>query len=418
MRITIHINSGKNLTILKAIFFLISFLLVSHCFSQSAYIPNTGDNNVSVISLATNTVTSTIDVGTSPNPISVSTDGSAVYVGNTGSNSISVIQTSSNTVIATIPLGLSPSGICVSPNGQKLYVAKNNGTEIGVYSTSTNTLLNTIPVGSHPKGITITPDGSKIYVSNTESQTISVIDANLNEVTATIIYFYFPWGVCMNPDGSRMYATNIGSGVAQINTSTDYITSGITVPEYTDQVAISANGHRMCAISSSSNSAVIIDPNPIYPLYTAYVDNGPSGIDLNPDGTKIYVISQFGNFVKVISTATYNTVATIPVGNNPAAFGKFISFIQQVGIDDSEYQKADIAAVYPNPAIDQMTVEFGANQKNASIQVLNELGQELKCIPFSGSKLIIERGDLKAGVYSIRLMDNKGYSTTKKVILN
>ncbi len=399
---------------LIVLFFLMSIV----CFCQSAYIPNTGDNTISVISLATNTVTSTIPVGTSPNPISVSTGGSAVYVGNTGSNSISVIQTSSNTVIATIPLGFSPSGICVSPNGQKLYVAKNNGTEICVYSTSTNTLLNTIPVGSHPQGITITPNGSKIYVSNTESQTISVIDASLNEVTATIIYFSFPWGICMNPDGNRMYATNIGSGVAQINTSTDYITSGITVPEYTDQVAISANGHRMCAISASSNSAVIIDPNPIYPLYTAYVDNGPSGIDLNPDGTKIYVISQFGNFVKVISTATYNTVATIPVGNNPAAFGKFISFNQQVGINDSEFQKADIAAVYPNPAIDQFTVEFEVNQKNASIQVLNEMGEELKCIPFSGSKLILDRGDLKAGIYFIRLMDSKGHSTTKKIILN
>jgi YVTN family beta-propeller protein len=70
---------------------------------QNAYIPNSEDNTVSVISLVSNSVIATIPVGTTPQVIAVSLNGGTVYIGNTASNSISVISTASNTVTSTIP---------------------------------------------------------------------------------------------------------------------------------------------------------------------------------------------------------------------------------------------------------------------------------------------------------------------------
>ena len=67
--------------------------------AQTAYITNSGDSTVSVINVATNTVTATITVGTYPDGVSVSPDGSKVYVANDGDNTVSVINTATNTVI-------------------------------------------------------------------------------------------------------------------------------------------------------------------------------------------------------------------------------------------------------------------------------------------------------------------------------
>ena len=54
----------------------------------------------SVIATATNTVVTTIPVGTAPRGIAISPDGATAYVANTGSNTVSVIATATNTVVA------------------------------------------------------------------------------------------------------------------------------------------------------------------------------------------------------------------------------------------------------------------------------------------------------------------------------
>ena len=74
-----------------------------------AYITNSGDNTVSVIDTATNTVVgSPITVGVRPQGMAVTPDGSNVYVANASSDTVSVIDTASNTVTATIPVGHAP----------------------------------------------------------------------------------------------------------------------------------------------------------------------------------------------------------------------------------------------------------------------------------------------------------------------
>jgi YVTN family beta-propeller protein len=58
---------------------------------------NAGSNDVSVIDIATNTVTATIPVGTNPLGVAVTPDGSKVYVANFGDDNVSVINTATKT---------------------------------------------------------------------------------------------------------------------------------------------------------------------------------------------------------------------------------------------------------------------------------------------------------------------------------
>src|ERR1044072_2664410 len=69
------------------------------------------------------------------------------YVTNSGNNTVSVIDTATNTVVATIPVG-SPQGIAVTPNGAFAYVANADSNTVSVISAASNTVVATVAVGN------------------------------------------------------------------------------------------------------------------------------------------------------------------------------------------------------------------------------------------------------------------------------
>ncbi|WP_292387683.1 PKD domain-containing protein [Methanosarcina sp. UBA5] len=243
----------------------------------------TSEGTVSVIDTATNTVTATVTVGSSPYGVAVNPDGTKVYVANLGSSTVSVIDTATNTVTATVNVGNYPWGIAVTLDGTKVYVANLGSNTVSIIDTATNTVTATVPVGSVPSGVAVTPDGKKVYVTN--EYDVSVIDTKTNTVTATVPVGSSPIEAAVNPAGTKVYVTNSGDNtVSVIDTATDTVTT--TVP-----------------IGSISM---------------------PNGVSVTPDGTKVYVANYGDNTVSVIDAATNTVTTTVPVGSNPIAFGQFI----------------------------------------------------------------------------------------------
>ena len=81
---------------------------------QSVYVTNQNGNSISVIDPATNTVTSTIAVGSHPIGIAATPDSASIYATNSGSNTVSVITVATNTVATTIPVDQGPYGIAIA----------------------------------------------------------------------------------------------------------------------------------------------------------------------------------------------------------------------------------------------------------------------------------------------------------------
>ena len=278
---TISTLRGKTMKYLLGIFITMASL---NSFAQNAYITNYYDDNVSVINLATNTVTATVAVGSHPFGVSVSPDGSKVYVSNQLSGNVSVINTTTNTVTATVAVGTNPRGVSVSPDGSKVYVANYITNNVSVINTATNTVTATVAVGTNPYGVSVSPDGSKVYVGNAGSNDVSVINTATNTVTATVAVGTNPFEVSVSPDGSKVYVANNGTNnVSVINTATNIVTA------------------------------------------TLAVGNGPIGVSVSPDGSKVYVANFVTNNVSVINTATNTVTATVAVGNGPFTFGNFIA---------------------------------------------------------------------------------------------
>jgi YVTN family beta-propeller protein len=123
--------------------------------SGLAYVENAGSNNVSVISVASNTVTATIPVGTGPFGAAFSPDSSMAYVVNSGSNTVSVIDTASSGVVATVAGLSNPVHVALSTDGSSAYVTNLNTNNVSVIATASNTITSTVAVGLAPIGVAI-----------------------------------------------------------------------------------------------------------------------------------------------------------------------------------------------------------------------------------------------------------------------
>src|SRR5579863_430480 len=145
----------------------------------SAYIPNYTTNNVSVISTGSQSVSSTISVGTGPIGSAVSPDGATAYVTNSGSGTVSIINTATSAV-SSLTVGSSPHGVAFTPDSKYVYVANTGGDTVSMISTgSSPSVVATISFasGAQPLGVAISPDSSTVYVSNYGNNTVSYFPA-------------------------------------------------------------------------------------------------------------------------------------------------------------------------------------------------------------------------------------------------
>jgi YVTN family beta-propeller protein len=195
------------------------------------YIANYGSSTVSVIDIATNKVTATVNVGGLPYGVAVT--GKYLYVTNEGNNNISVIETTTNNAAATVNAGTMPLGIAISPDGTKLYVANYGSNDVYVIDTATKAVISKITVEDNPWGIVISPDGTKVYVTNYGSNTVSVLSTATNSIIATVNVGSNPTGVTATSDGTKVYVTNNGSNtVSVIDTATNTVTATVNVGRY------------------------------------------------------------------------------------------------------------------------------------------------------------------------------------------
>ena len=87
-----------------------------------------------------------------------------------------------------------------------------------------------------------------------------------------------------------------------------------------------------------------------------------------------------------------------------------------VGIKQNTLSQLDVK-LYPNPANNNMYLEFGVSQKNVTIEIYDMLGKLVKGFQYNDESIysVIPVNDLQSGIYIIKIKSNEGY-TVKKFI--
>jgi YVTN family beta-propeller protein len=147
--------------------------------------------SLDIINTATNTIGGSVPLGISPTAIYLDTFLNRLYVPNTGDNTVTVLNTADISLgvtppiptLATVKVGSNPVSVAALPNGLSFYVANSTSNTVSVVSSSSFGVVATIPVGQKPVFVATEPSSTKVYSANSASGTVSIIQVSNNTVT-------------------------------------------------------------------------------------------------------------------------------------------------------------------------------------------------------------------------------------------
>jgi YVTN family beta-propeller protein len=180
------------------------------------YVPNHDSGTVSVIETKGNTLVTDIRVKPNPHWADFSKDGTRAYTANHESNLISIIDTGTRAVVAEVPVERSPHSVAVHPTMPLVVNVNYDSDSVSVIDTNTEKVVATVPVGTHPQDVTWAADGRHFYVTNVDGDTMTVIARDGYKVTATIPTGEAPTSIAVLPDGTKGYVSNLNTGTLTV----------------------------------------------------------------------------------------------------------------------------------------------------------------------------------------------------------
>jgi len=190
---------------------------------KNLYIAEFAGKQIAVFNVASNKVTSIIQVPDGSADVAISPDQSSLYVTcGSSAGKVCIVNLKAKSVSDSIPVGHTPSAVVVSPDGNTLYVCNRFDNNVSVIDTALKKEVAKIAVEREPSAAAVTPDGKLLFVANLlpagaadggyTAAVVSVIDTSAKKVANNI---QLPngsiglRGICVSPDGRYAYATHI-----------------------------------------------------------------------------------------------------------------------------------------------------------------------------------------------------------------
>jgi PKD repeat protein len=95
--------------------------------------------------------------------------------------------------------------------------------------------------------------------------------------------------------------------------------------------------------------------------------------------------------------------------------GNYNGSTLHIGINEVE---SDIGMIIsPNPFGLQTTITFAKEQTNTEVKITDILGKEIKTLAFTGTELVLNKEQMKSGIYFLNIFLNKRYVLSRKLIV-
>lgn len=276
------------------------------------------------------TVIDTIQLGTqnpAPQFVGVNPNTNMIYVGQSGGNAISIIDGNTDSVVTTLTIGTNstftgtsdPANIAVNPNTNRIYVATSNDGVVVIDGT-TNSIVTKISTGGYRvQGIAVNANTNTIYAGVGAS--VYVIDGLTNNVT-TKVSVPDVKDVAVNPVTNMIYATDFHSSTLYvINGTTSSVSGTIPVGSLSWAVAVNPNTNRVYVFSSgspgnsNSGSGFYVIDGSTNSVITTLSNISAGEIGVNPNTNRVYAVSSAPNIEGIIDGSTNTVIGTVTVGN-------------------------------------------------------------------------------------------------------
>src|SRR5436309_2411429 len=210
-------------------------------------------------------------------------------------------------------------GSLTAAGAPKAYVGLLQADAARVLDTAKNKVRSASTVPQGPHGLVVTPDGRKVYVSSDGAATVSVIDTAADRVGASIDVGDNPHGLALSGDGSRVLVSGWGSNhVLVIDTTTDRVIGKVPIAR-PHNGTLSRDGRTGWVASQQQGATALVrlDLATWKEVARVPLDKTPRGLELSPDGRRVFFTLAGVNAIQVLDTATNQVIAQIPVGASP-----------------------------------------------------------------------------------------------------
>lgn len=230
-------------------------------------------------------------------------------------DSISRISLATNSLLGSFQVGTWPYEVVFNAAGSLAYVTNLTDQTVGVVNTTTNTQTATYPVAAEPIRVRVGPGGSKLYVTQIDGNLVILNASNGTAANPPVLIGGILNGLALTPDGSRLWVSNTSGLVAEINTSTDAVARSIPMGGRPQDMTISADGSTLYVANEDGWVGVYnltnlarIDSMPV---------SSPFGLALNPAGSQLWVSGSRVGLVTVFYTASHTYAGTVNTGGVP-----------------------------------------------------------------------------------------------------
>jgi hypothetical protein len=103
-------------------------------------------------------------------------------------------------------------------------------------------------------------------------------------------------------------------------------------------------------------------------------------------------------------------------GVDTSTFNYFTYRVSAIPSGINEINETPNVSIYPNPFASQATIDFSEDEWH-NIIILDLLGKEIKTIDFSGKQLVLQKEEMREGIYFVRITDSKKNIVTRKIII-
>lgn len=291
--------------------------------STRIYVANESSNSVTVVDANTFTVVGTIDARNySTHDLALTRDGRRLFATNLASGRVSVIDTQGLEVIASIFTGSRSHVVTLTNDNRHAWVANIGEDTISIVDAETFRILGTIPTGRGPTGLTFSRDGRFAYVSNQGDRTVQVIDTGSHTVIKTIPVGSNPHFLVLGPDG-RIWGCNTGGNdIYVIDPNSQSIAASLVLGPAPQQIAFAYKGiagpNAYITVAGTNEVMVVgTEGGTLQVRERIPAGDRPNGIWANSQGTRVFVVNEVSNDLRVIDTGTSQTIAKVEVGRKP-----------------------------------------------------------------------------------------------------
>ena len=288
-----------------------------------AYVANESSNSVTVVDADSLHVLATIDARNhATHDLALSRDGRFLLATNLAPGRLSVIDTTAMETVGSVYTGARAHVVAFTNDERQAWIANIAQDNVSIVDIGTLRIVGTLPTGKGPTGLAFSRDGRYAYVSNQGDKTVAVVDTATHAVLKHIPVGTNPHFLTLGPDG-RVWGCNTGSNdIYVIDTTTQQVVASFQVGPAPQQIAFGFKGllGPLAYVTVAGFNKVLVldaDVSRLRLIEEIDVGDAPNGIAANAQGTRLFVVHERSDDLRVIDTGTSRVMATVPVGRKP-----------------------------------------------------------------------------------------------------